>query len=79
MDFTTITACGECCAGCTKKLVVFAKVVQSPMDIVQNGNNLTVVQYINVQDSIMYNSVDCGGSNGKDCNCERCRTIKCSK
>ena len=58
IDFTTVTACGECCVGCKKKKMVFVKVVQSPMDIVWNGSNLMVAQYINVQESIMCNSVD---------------------
>ena len=59
MDFTTITACGECCSGCTKKAGGICQgCIESDGHCIE-WEHLTVVQYINVQDSIMYNSVDC--------------------
>lgn len=39
IDFTTITACGECCTGCRKKQRESAKAVLNPMGIVRSGYN----------------------------------------
>lgn len=58
IDFSTITACGECCVGCKKKKMAGVKVVWSLMDIVKSGHSLGGVQYINAQENIMYNFVD---------------------
>ena len=38
-DFTTITACGECCVGCTKSKKAFAQGASKLMDGFRNGQN----------------------------------------
>lgn len=57
IDFTVITACGECCVGCKKKENGMCKgCIES--DGVKNGHSLKGVQYIDVRENIMYNFVD---------------------
>lgn len=59
IDFTTITACGECCIGCKKKKMDYAKDVLKLTDIARNGHNQVNVQYISVQENIKFNFANC--------------------
>lgn len=59
IDFTTITACGECCAGCKKKEDGICQGCIESDGIVWNGRNPMAVQFINAQENIMFNFVDC--------------------
>lgn len=59
IDFTTITACGECCVGCKKKVDGICQgCIESDGHCVEwtesNG-----CPYINVQGSMVYSFVDC--------------------
>lgn len=57
IDFTKITACGECCVGCKKKKLVCVKAASKPMVIVKSGQNRDSVQYTNVQKNTESNFV----------------------
>lgn len=55
INFSTITACGESCTVCKKKLMVYVKVVLSWMAMFQNGQIPADAKYMHVQKIIMCN------------------------
>lgn len=59
IDFSTITACGECCVGCKKELRESVWDALKRMGMYLNGLSLADVKYILVQESMEYSSVDC--------------------
>lgn len=60
MDFTTITACGECCIGCKKKEDgICQDCIESDGHCVEWEQSNGCPIHISVQENIMCNFVDC--------------------
>lgn len=59
IDFSEITACGECCTGCEKKIKVYAQDVLKQMDLYLNGHNQEDVKFMHVPEIMMYSFADC--------------------